>query len=250
MMVEGLARTWRRLGQLNRDQLAGLVALLGLLAYAMLYFAYFQFYVSFGLRPSDVGLTRIRLLEESLIGLVLVPFVTVFNRWHLLVVIIALALLVRLAFSKIGDGAVPGVRELTATAVVVFMASLLIFVASGYVDLVVRSRELGNEARRDGRVVIADVGRRGGLYLPYLDVQAVPVDVAIPDSPLHPRLTRGCTFYLGQSDSQAVIVDVRRETVVRLPLDDLQITLHPAVRNYRDERLPSRCASNEGNEAK
>ena len=80
------------------------------------------------------------------------------------------------------------------------------------------------------------------------DFQAIPADVIVGADAVTPPITPGCGLFLGQSDGQAVVFDVRRELIVRIPSADMIIVTHPNVGNYDDERLPPRCLSNEGNQ--
>ena len=63
------------------------------------------------------------------------------------------------------------------------------------------------------------------------------------------QFTEGCTLYLGASASHAVLYDVRRETVIRVPLLGSILVTHPARVRYNNAFLPEACTSNEGNEA-
>jgi hypothetical protein len=247
-----VARTWRFVRGRSKEQIAAGVGALGLLSYAALYFAYFQFYVSFGLRPSEVGLSRVRLVEESIIGLVLVPYALARAYVGQLCAAIVGVVVVRAAVRAVRRRSVVGLRALrehAATALVTAVVLLVVAGGVGYVRLVRDARSLGNEVRREGRIVVSWVNRRTDIYLPYLDLQAIPVDVVGPEPTAGEAVTDGCALYLGRADGLFVLFDVRRDVVVRLPADGLELTTHPNLRPYTDERLPARCLSDDGNEA-
>lgn len=240
-MAELLGRIWAGIRGLSREQAVGLVAATGVTAYALLYLAYFQFYAPFGLRPSDVGLSRTRLVEESLLGLVLVPYGEVRAHPWALVLVVGAVVVGRVVWEVSRTRKAPPHRELAATAVVAVLVFVLSATVGGYVGLVVEARALGDDVRQDGRIVVSWVNRRTVVYLPYLDVQAIPVEVVGGDAATRPALTPGCTVYLGRADGTAVLLDVPRREVVRLPLDGVTLVFRPALRDHEDERLPRHC---------
>jgi hypothetical protein len=228
------------------------------LSYAVIYLIYFQFYVSFGLRPSDVGLSRTRLLEESIIGIVLTPVRVLRSEWVLVVTVAIAAIIVRTLITlrrtssdENRFGGRTSSRELRSTFVAAFVIMICVLTVTGTIGLARDLRRLGNDVRKDGHIVVATVRSRGpaDIYSPVFDVQAIPVDVSPKKDADMPQMTARCLFYLGESSGEAIIFDVRRELVVRLPTSDYVFTTHPAVVDYEDGRLPAGCASNEGNKA-
>jgi len=246
-MVEALKLALGWLHNRTKEQVLAMAAFVSLFAYALLYVVYFQFYTSFGLSPSDVGLTRVRLLEESLIGFLLVPFSWIQENWHWVAFVLAVTVGVRLllCLTKIWIG--NWFTESLATGVVVFVLICATAFAKGYLQSLHDARTLGSDVRKEGFIVTDWVHHRPDSYYPYLQLRAIPVDVhgAPPDV----ILTSGCTLYLGASDKHVVMFDVRRQTVVRLRVDSVDMTLHPALHNYVDERLPVRCLDDTGNKA-
>ena len=232
----------------TKEQVFAVAALASLSAYALLYFAYFQFYTSFGLHPGDVGLTRVRLLEEALIGLLLVPVSHLQESWIGITQILVIAVVVRLLL-MVGTEFHPGawLAEVAATVLVGLVIISAWLGGHSYVQLVHEARNLGYDVRRSGQIIVDWVHFRPNLYYPYLEIRAIPVDVQ--GAPADLTMTTGCTLYLGQSDKEIAVFDVRRETVIRLPADKVNITLHPALKNYDDERLPVRCQDDSGNKA-
>jgi hypothetical protein len=245
-MWDLVAGTGRRVGAWSKEQWALVVVAVPAVSYSLLYFAYFQFYVSLGLRPSDVGLTRLRMLQESLIGLVLVPAgLIVTHALLLLAALICTAVIWIVVWRFLHEDDVPW-HDVLATLLVVAVGLVALLGIVGYGRLVHDLRSISRDVTRDGRIIVSSVSHRGDLYWPYLDVQALPVDLAGPGA-ADLTVTRGCTLYLGQAEGQAVLLDVRTETIVRAPVADLIIVTHPAVKNYPYEHLPPECASNEGN---
>ena len=235
----------------TKEQVVAAAALASLSAYALLYVAYFQFYTPFGLAPGDVGLTRVRLLEESLIGLLLVPVSGLQEKWigmtEIVVAVVVVRVLLTLQPKFRPETRKKWLAELASTALIGFIALSGYLAVSGYVQLVHDARGLGNDVRRSGLIIDDWVYRRPNLYYPYLEIHAIPVDVE--GAPLDLTITSGCTLYLGQSETQIVVFDVRRETVIRLPVGKVNLTLHPALQNYDNERLPARCTDDTGNHA-
>jgi hypothetical protein len=72
---------WRFVKGRTKEQWLGVVAVATVLSYSLLYFAYFQFYSAFGLHPSDVGHDRLRLLQESLLGPLVLPIFLQHPTW-------------------------------------------------------------------------------------------------------------------------------------------------------------------------
>lgn len=235
----------KRARALKRDQVVVMLAVLSVVSYAFQYLIYVQFYSSFGLRPRDVGLDRLRLAEESVIGLITSPYaIARVYAWLIAVVVVVAVVLWSIFLLRTGRP----LRwpELASTAVVAALACLLVVVAYTYGDLLQDARRLGNEVRSDGRIIVSWMYEVDDYRLPSLDIVAIPADVRRSDSATEP-VTPGCTLFLGQSLDQAILHDVRRDAVVRVPVDGLDLTTHPALRHYDDERLPEGCTSDEGN---
>jgi hypothetical protein len=244
-----LAHLSQRLRSLSRDQLLIAGAIMTLVSYAMLYIAYFQFYASFGLRPGDVGLTRVRLLQESTVALVVLPLGRLMMHWRWVaagLTVTGVAAVVALARRKC-QGRVLLLR-LVEVQVTAFLLTLLILAIVGYVAMVYEARSLGAAVGGEGKLISGWVTNTRGLYLPNLDVQALPVDIIRPADAPPLKFQPECTLYLGQSDSYAVLFDVRQEKVIRLPLDGLTLVTYPGMKPYPGEQLPPACASNEGND--
>ena len=87
------------IAKLPKELTALIVAAVAFVNYSALYYVYFQFYVSFGLRPSDVGLYHgPRMLQESLLGVLLLPYTLAARHPDRLLAIVLGALLVRLLY--------------------------------------------------------------------------------------------------------------------------------------------------------
>jgi hypothetical protein len=242
--MDSLIKLSQKLRALSKEQWALIVAVATVLSYAALYFAYFQFYVSFGLRPADVGLTRLRLLEESLIALLFLPFALILKHWILALVIVTVVAILTILWGRFRKR--PW-RDSVAALLMIFAITLVPLTLYGYFQLVGDARDRGDAVRRNGEIVVTWVNRRYSIYLPYLDVQAIPVDVVEPTNLIGPTLISGCILYLGQSDDQAVLYDVRRRTVIRFSVSDVVLVTHPALKNYPGQSLPKRCLAEEGN---
>lgn len=176
-----LGYVWRHLA--NKEVIGLLVVFVPAISYSLLYVAYFQFYSFFGLRPADVGLDRTRLLQESLLGPFVFPLGVLVVHWQpALLLLVALA--VMSAIGGVGNGlGSAALREAPAGAA---LGLIVIWAASavyGYGYLVVESNRLGREVFEQGRVlpslVLSDPS--SGLYMPLIDVQALPARVTAPD---------------------------------------------------------------------
>ncbi|HVF03836.1 MAG TPA: hypothetical protein VNA20_03265 [Frankiaceae bacterium] len=249
-MGDLVVRVGRSLRSLGKEGIAALVALLVTVNYAALYFAYFQFYVSFGLSPGDVGHTRTKLLQESTLGMVARLFWA--SQWRADVVAASLAGTAIVAFvlrRRAGDGARPRREDVAGTLLVGVVVACAVLLASAYAEAARTARALGNEVRRHGHIVIATVRRpapadgdgKDPLYLPMLDMRAVPVAVVPKKDTALPALTDGCLLLLGQADDQVVLFDYSRRAVVRIPAGDVSVVTYPALRDFPGERLPVSC---------
>lgn len=249
-MASVVAGLWKRAAELSKEQWAIILAAIVALNYAAIYLIYFRFYAAFGLRPSDVGLSRLRLLQESILGPLLLP-VTIVDRNQLRVgVFLGLVIVARVVWWATAEHhAKPNfeaaAKELGATVGVAIVALALVLLTHSYLELNREAIALGKSVRGNGKIVVSWVNIQNNR--PVLDVQAAPVDVTIKDDAPAPALTDGCVLYLGQTDEQAVLFDVRRELVARVAVGDVSVVTHANSRNYPDERLPERCSSDDGN---
>lgn len=252
-MVRFLLWLTQRAGGLSKELWALLLTTLIAANYAALYYAYYQFYVSFGLRPADVGLTRLRLLQESLIGVFLSPL-TLIERFAVPIMFIAAgALAVRATYWLLRErrtkplSARRSVLEAAATIFVAFVAVLVWLVIFAYIDLARYARDLGNSVRRDGHIVVSTVTRGLPTYRPVADFLAIPADLITKEDAPSAPVTAGCILYLGQTETHVVVFDVRKRLIVRSPVGEVVVVTHPALKEYPGERLPERCLPDVGN---
>ena len=136
----------------SREQWLAAVAILTAVSYSALYVAYFQFYVSLGLRPADVGLTKLRLLQESLIALLLLPITrTVFMHPQFLLIALPVT-----AVATVLTGRRRGfTRAVLAERLAGALLSVTLLVGSalgvyGYVRMVYDASMLGDAVASDG----------------------------------------------------------------------------------------------------
>ena len=244
-----LSAIWKRVKGRTKEQWLGIVAVATTLSYAFLYFGYFQFYAAFGLHPAEVGFDRLHLLQESLLGPLVLPIILVFHIpmrvWLTISAVLALLLTWVFIHYKmrrkfmIGDAA----RELLATVILAVLAGWAALTIYGYSNLVTMSRSLGGQVRTHGKLIDSWVYYAPrSIIIPFLDVQAVPADVTFTsnDAP-QPILTAGCVLYLGASGGIVVLYDLKTEEVVRVNATDVDLNTHPNVAHFNGGYLPPSC---------
>jgi len=242
---------WNLIRSIPNPVLTLLLGIVVFLNYLALYVVYYQFYVGFGLRPADVGLSKVRLLQESIAGALLFP-ATAASRHHVYV-FTGFCLVLAAAVISWLVCAMPRphqwmsrvvFRELLACVFLALLASFIVLLADGYRYAGVQANQLGKEVRKDGKIVIAWVWPGGNSDLPLLDVQAIPADVVATKGSELPELTNGCVLYLGQANAQAILYDVRRQKVALISTADATIAVRPNSEDnnkYPNSALPKNC---------
>jgi hypothetical protein len=247
-MATWLAAGWRFTKDRTKEQWLGIVALATALSYALLYFGYFQFYAVFGLHPAEVGLDKLHLLQQSLLGPLILPIFLILHAEENPIALLPLILI----FFLVVDAFVycrsrrldrkATIRELCATALLGVVVGWVVLLASGYYDLVTTSQSMGVEVRKHGMLFPSLVYQGKGLMVPFLDAQAVAVDVTFTSKDAYqPKLSSGCVIYLGSSDGIAILYDFTTKEVARVNVKDVDLVTHPYYRY-----LPKDCMLRSG----
>jgi hypothetical protein len=209
-----------------RDHLPAIGAV-GIVLYGLFRLAYSFFYIRLRTTPEEVGYTYTRVISESIVG-------------ALELILLCTALIVAGATAYATARVVApmvwrrrwpdprtlrqaaGRRMLRRTAVRSVAAAAVTVFAS----LPVLAWWQGGLAQA-GQTV-RNVYFVGVPYLPVLAVQAVPATVVWKDDDNEqavPLRNRTCLLYLGRADSTAVFFDVSTRESLRLPADDVVVTL-------------------------
>lgn len=211
---------------------AGLV---GGVSYGLLYLAYFQIYGPIGLRPRDLGYDRLRLLEESLIGLVAAPILAfrVYPRQTVLAVVVIAALLTAgVAIHRYHAPVQSWRRDLVAALSVVLVGvvvAAVVLVGSAYLTA---ARALGREIRGGGGALVTSEVFVGRTYLfPYLDVQSLPFRLTATGDASAIDFNSGCTVFLGANDEHLVLYDTSAIAVLRVPREGFALVSYPQFRS-------------------
>ena len=244
---------WRFVKGRTKEQWLGVVAVATVLSYSLLYFAYFQFYSAFGLHPSDVGHDRLRLLQESLLGPLVLPIFLLLRgpSWIFEAVILTLVLLLLAIFAVCMSRdmkAADTLKEVGSTLLFGIFLWWAILTSYGYFSLVTMSRQLGEEVAGGGRLLSSWVYygtrhiRSDSVVVPFLDVQALEARVTFTSKDAsRPRLTNGCVIYLGSSDGTAVLYNFKTQEVVRVNTADVDLKTYINSGYPYYGLLPKRC---------
>lgn len=246
-----------------QNQLRGaalVVAVLAGASYVLLRLVYVQFYGAFNLRPEDVGLGQSQFFSQALAGPVLVVAFAA--------LIILLLVVVAVVYSAIREGVVRNCSRLIDAArahddhhelarevrrrrravidatrqrlqrhwqvmgaTALALAALVVVAA-----LLVSARQAAAQVRLEGRAVANVSVDYGGVSVPLLVFQALPVQL-YQGSDGRPADLPGageCALLLGTSDDQLVLYNVREGRTYLVPSSGLLVELEATD-------LPSAC---------
>jgi hypothetical protein len=203
-----------------------LAGVIGAALYGVLRLAYVFFYLWLRATPDEVGYGYSQVLSDELIGAIeLVVLIAAMT----FIAAIAVSILVPLARRAAGRyaSAAAGIRPLSkAKAQKIAAWSLAIAVPVVLLGLPVLGWLEGAQAASG--YAVRNVYLAGTIRLPVLAVQAVPAEVAWISAQGHEGLNisgRQCLLYLGQASGLSVFYDVHSQESLRLPSDDIVVSL-------------------------
>lgn len=248
------------------QQVLGFSALAGAIAYATLWLAYYQFYSRIQVTPEEVGIDKVDLLSQALVGPALL-FITLVASYGLWMVAMIVAMIFNLRYviqgipdlidlirGKQGEPFPPsrphwtlkermfiGRRRAADLFKTIWSYARRTAVVVATATFVIIAIELCNEARDRGNDLVA--GRPvqrphfslSGLAIPLLEIRATPVEVAWVGAadqgdPLASVAGKhaSCLLYLGNAGGTTILFDPPTGSVHRLPTGAAALQLKPA----------------------
>jgi hypothetical protein len=207
-----------------------LAGVTGAALYGVLRLAYVFFYLWLRATPDEVGYGYSQVLSDELIGAIELVVLIAVLIWIAGFAISIIAQLAQRAAGKYGSkvAEIHFVNKLKAKKIAAW--SLAIAVPIVLVGLPLLGWLEGEQAANG--YAVRNVYLAGTIRLPVLAVQAVPAEVAWVSSPGSGGLNisgRPCLLYLGQADGTSVFYDVHSRESLRLPTDDIVVSLEDTI---------------------